>query len=238
MRSFFIIFIGVCFVSCTSNTNTTILIKNDDVVKVVFNNFSDVDITINTSEFCRDVNIDKFNTGCNYTTKTTVIGKDTRVFLIEVFNQTINSYYKDIYVEGDLGEPNLKIENNAQLEYIGNIKTQKNISSLLFLLMDSDVNNTHYLILYNLENQKLRSIVVLAEQMNFSSENGNESYYHSNYFVQLSNFSKTEKDSSTSVFPKSFMKKVGIKDTKCTFQYFSMFTVDTNGYIQFINICE
>lgn len=85
---------------------------------------------------------------------------------------------------------------------------------------------------------RLKSIVVLADQTNFYSDGGNVSYYYKDYFIQLSNFSRVERDSCSSIFPKSFLSKVGISDTKCTFEYYSMFIIDEEGYLKFINLTE
>lgn len=238
MKTFSIFLIVVCLVSCTSKNRTTLLIKNDDVVKVVHHNFNDVNSSIDISKFDKEINVDKFSISSEFLKHEIITNKEINVFLARNFNEAVLNYYKNTFDDVDYEENTSIIKDSAKFRYIGNLRIRNNVSSLLFLLENNDDNNSTNLVLYNFKAMRLKSIVVLADQINFYSDGGNESYYYKDYFVQLSNFSKVEKDSCSGIFPKAFLSKVGINDTKCKFEYYSMFIIDEEGNLKFINITE
>lgn len=238
MKALFLFLTVACLVSCTSNTRTTVLIKNDDVVKVVHYNFIDENSTINISMFKDEILLDKFVISSEFLKSKIIVNKEINLFLTHNFNDAIFNYYKNSFNDFDF-EANTSIVNDgAKFRYIGNLRIRSNITSLLFLLENNDDYNSSYLILYNFKAMRLKSIVILADQTNFFSDGGNESYYYKDFFIQLSNFSRVERDSCSSIFPKAFLSKVGINDTKCTFEYYSMFIIDEEGYLKFINLTE
>jgi hypothetical protein len=210
------------------------LIKNDDVVKVIYQNLGGIDSNIEISQFNKEITIEKLNSISGSFVKTEIVNKETYSYLIDLFFKTQQNFYNEIFDENN--EPLVNSVSNFQ--YIGNIKIKNNITSLLFLLNISDENNSSYLLLYNVISKRIKSVVVLAEQFNNSPDSGNESFFHKDYFIQLSNFSRVEKDNCSSIFPKSFLNRINIKDKKCTFEYYTMFTIDEKGFIQFINVIE
>jgi len=238
MKTFSIFLIVVCLLSCTSKNRTTLLIKNDDVVKVVHHNFNDVNLSIDISKFDKEINVDKFSISSEFLKHEIITIKEINVFLTRNFNEAVLKYYKNTFDDFDYEENTSFITDGAKYRYIGNLRIRNNITSLLFLLENIDDNNSSYLILYNFMDMRLKSIAVLADQTNFYSDGGNESYYYKDYFIQLSNISRVEKDSCSSIFPKAFLSKVGINNTKCTFEYYSMFIIDEEGFLKFINLTE
>lgn len=234
MKYIFIFLISLCLTSCIRNSNAKFFIKNDDVVKVVYQNFGEINSEIEISQFNKEISIEKLNSIRGSFVKSEIVNKETYSYLIDLFFKTQQNFYNEIFEVND----NKIVNSVSNFQYIGNVKVKNKVTSLLFLLNTSDENNCSYLLLYNVISKRIKSVVVLAEQFNNSPDSGNESFFHKDYFIQLSNFSRVKKDSCSSVFPESFLKRINIKDTKCTFEYYSMFTVDENGFIQFINVIE
>lgn len=210
MRLLILMLIINLLTSCVIKSGTPILVKNDDVVKVIHNNFSSEISAINLKMFDKKISIEQFNTCNRLPIKIEIHDNIYRDYLIEKYNKTYNNYYNALYAEDesfetDAFESNFEINNDAKIYYIGNISIHQNIQSALFLLTDTDENNTHYLLLYNFCENEIRSIVVLANQSNSFKNSGNESYFHKdNFFIQLSNFSRTESADISNYFPNSF----------------------------------
>lgn len=188
--------------------------------------------------FNKKIHFEKFNTSNKLPHKIKITNIEIRNYIVTKFNQTYNNYYNLIFTnDEDIYESDFKINDNANLYYIGNLTIHDNLISPLFLITDTDDNNTNYMLLYNFKRNQIKSIIVMAEQFNSFENTGNETYFHKdNFFIQLSNFSRVENESITNYFPKSFLKKVKIKNITNTLEYYSLFIVNEEGHLKFINI--
>lgn len=209
--------------------------KSNDDVKVIHWNFYNELPAIELNKFNRKVSIEHFNATNRFPEKMEIEDNVYRDFLIEKFNQTNRNYFNTLLSDDELYESVYNTNSDASIYYVGNLSIHQNILSALFLLTDKDENDTDFLLLYNFCKHEIRSVIVLANQFNSFRNSGNESYYFKDYFIQLSNFARTEIDLASNYFPGSFLRKTNIRDRQCTFEYFSRFIINEQGHFRFID---
>ena len=99
MKYILIFLITLCLTSCVLNSNTKFLIKNDDVVKVIYQNLGGIDSNIEISQFNKEITIEKLNSISGSFVKTEIVNKETYSYLIDLFFKTQQNFYNEIFDE-------------------------------------------------------------------------------------------------------------------------------------------
>jgi hypothetical protein len=77
------------------------LIKNDDVVKVIYQNLGGIDSNIEISQFNKEITIEKLNSISGSFVKTEIVNKETYSYLIDLFFKTQQNFYNEIFDENN-----------------------------------------------------------------------------------------------------------------------------------------
>lgn len=161
----------------------------------------------------------------------------------------LNKEYLKCWAEFDLNKDGssgmsgfiLDQRSDGEFYYCGNLKLQSSVQSILFKRTYSKVhpNSVNDLILYNVKNNSIRSIVLLSE---FANEHYEEDVYRKTFLISNNIFLSTTLP-STIQNKKSVMKlKIlnnnvyldsHVSNTNETAIY-SVFYLDPEGYVKFI----
>lgn len=161
-------------------------------------------------------------------------------FLNNEYFKCLVEYELNKFGSRDLNDVTLHFVRDGEFYYCGNLNLQSSVQSILFKRTYSKVhpNSVNELILYNLKNNLIRSIVLLSE---FANEHYEEDLYRKTFLISSKSFLQTTLPSTLQ--NKKYVNKLKVLNNNVYFDahvtntnetaIYSTFYIDPEGYVVF-----
>lgn len=234
VKKCFLFLIILCCISCNQLPKCYYLIRSDKGVALKNYLIPDT-IPFDASVLSDKINFDTFDAGCIPTTVNLkkLEGKTYR-YLLEEYIASEEEFYKNLMGDDYMRIGTDSTSHDVELFFCGKLTLQPGIQSLVVLKQESDLyknNLIKSLILYNIKNNRLCSIITLSTKFGTDTAAGEKSY-----LMQRDYFTQVKVSLLNGYIPEQLLSKLKIKDENSKVLYYSQFEIDKNGFIKFINI--
>ena len=212
------------------------MIRNDR--GVYFKNYSTPDtIPFNTSVLSDKIKFDTYD--ADRIPKKVNLKKLNKKFFHYFMKEYIASseeFYKNLMGDDYMGIGVDTTLNNVGLFFCGKLTLQPGIQSLVLLQQEPDLWHKNEfiksLILCNIKNNRLCSIISLSEK-NIGIDTSTDI---KSYLMQGNYFSRVEIGLLNGDMPEQLLTKLKIKEENSEVLDYSLFAIDKNGYVKFVNL--
>jgi hypothetical protein len=232
VKKYYLFFVIICLFSCSQPTKSYYLIKsNEDVVMKNYplpNTFPP-----DISDLFEEINIDTFDTmdfmkGADRKKLNGVIFQ----YLLQEYQKSENEHFKNIIGDNLMEVKIDTLLHKIELLPIGKTYYKTGVISFIVLMKKFDStkgNYNGYLILYNVKNNKLCSIIELSSHITGIDDDCTKK----TYFMR-GNFTQVKYTSSNNYIPQELLSILKIHSTYSEFLFYSQYTINQNGFIQFV----
>jgi len=225
--------------------------RQDNIV-VYKNYLTQETIPFNLSTIFSNINLDNFDARFIHSKiKLRKIKGPIFSYLLRENIRCKEDFYKNLVGDNYRGVGMDTTHNNYELFSCGKFSIQKDIQSYVVLMRSSNSINTLFhrivqntIILYNIKNNKLCSIVELSSgEENSKNSQSSKSYLYDRCFTttidyKITNYLNIEHSLRNIRSWKELLLALGIKNDNGPKLKFSMFRIDTIGFIRFVQMEE
>ncbi len=205
---------------------------------VYFKNYSIPDtIPFNTSVLSDEIKLDTYDADL-IAKKVNLKKHHEKLFhyFMKEYIASSEEFYKNLMGDEYMGIGIDTTLNKVELFFCGKLTLQPGIQSLVLLERESDFWHKNEflksLILCNIKNNRLCSIISLSDKISGIDT----SIDIKSYLMQGNYFSRVEIGLLNGDMPEQLLTKLKIKEENSEVLDYSLFAIDKNGYVKFVNL--